>query len=311
MELSASTISPPPRIKLFMALSRTPHGLLDMATPALAALLWLGSIPPLHVIVIGIVTAFSGYTAVYALNDVVDFRTDRRKIRECGLKCSAGDLDAIYARHPMAQGLLSLRDGVLWTAGWGAIALLGAWALNPACAVIFMLGCLAEAVYCLMLRFSWIKALVSGGVKSAGGLAAIYAVAPNSPAPFLIGFFLWFFFWEIGGQNVPNDWSDLQEDTRMGAETIPVKFGPQGSARVVLSSLTIAVVMSIALFWLTPARLSALYFVAAIPAGIFLLLLPAWRLYAERSAGLASALFNRASYYPVTMFIVIFFSTVI
>jgi 4-hydroxybenzoate polyprenyltransferase len=103
----------------------------------------------------------------------------------------------------------------------------------------------------------------------------------------------------------------MQEDMRMGAETIPVKFGPQGSARVVLSSLTIAVVMSIALFWLTPARLSALYFVAAIPAGIFLLLLPAWRLYAERSAGLASALFNRASYYPVTMFIVIFFSTVI
>ncbi len=311
MELSASTISPPPRIKLFMALSRTPHGLLDMAAPALAALLWLGSIPPIHVIVIGFVTAFSGYTAVYALNDVVDFRTDRRKIRECGLKCSARDLDAIYARHPMAQGLLSLRDGILWTSGWGAIALLGAWALNPACAVIFMLGCLAEVVYCCMLRFSWMRALVSGGVKSAGGLAAIYAVAPNSSALFLIGFFLWFFFWEIGGQNVPNDWSDMQEDKRMGAETIPVKFGPQRSARIILSSLIIAVLMSIALFWLTPARLSALYFVAAIPAGIFFLLLPAWRLYAGRSTDLASALFNRASYYPVTMFIIIFFSAVI
>src|SRR5208337_1154274 len=149
MGLSTSTISLPPRMKFFMALSRTPHGLLDMATPALAALLWLGSIPPIHVIIIGFVTAFSGYTAVYALNDVVDLRTDRRKIRECGLKCSAGDLDAIYARHPMAQGLLSLRDGVLWTAGWGTIALLGAWALNPACAVIFILGCVAEAVYCL------------------------------------------------------------------------------------------------------------------------------------------------------------------
>jgi 4-hydroxybenzoate polyprenyltransferase len=211
----------------------------------------------------------------------------------------------------MAQGLLSLRDGILWTAGWGTIALLGAWALNPACAVIFMLGCVAEAVYCLMLRLSWMRALVSGGVKSAGGLAAIYAVAPNSSAHFLIGFFLWFFFWEIGGQNVPNDWSDMQEDIRMGAETIPVKFGPQGSAGIILSSLTIAVVISIALFWLTPARLSALYFVAAIPAGIFLLLLPAWRLYAERTADLASALFNRASYYPVAMFIVIFFSIVI
>ncbi len=311
MGLSTSTILFPPRMKLFMALSRTPHGLLDMATPALAALLWLGAIPPIHVIVLGFVTAFSGYTAVYALNDVVDFRTDRRKIRECGLKCSAGDLDAIYARHPMAQGLLSLRDGILWTAGWGTLALLGAWALNPACAVIFILGCAAEAVYCLMLRLSWMRALISGGVKSAGGLAAIYAVAPDCSPLFLIGFFLWFFFWEIGGQNVPNDWSDLQEDMRMGAETIPVKFGPQGSARIVLSSLTVSVVISIALFWLTPARLSVLYFAAAIPAGIFLLLLPAWRLYNERTAGLASALFNRASYYPVAMFVVIFFSIVI
>jgi 4-hydroxybenzoate polyprenyltransferase len=298
-------------MKFFMALSRTPHGLLDMATPALAALLWLGAIPPIHVIILGFVTAFSGYTAVYALNDVVDFRTDRRKIRECGLKCSAGDLDAIYARHPMAQGLLSLRDGILWTAGWGTIALLGAWALNPACAVIFILGCAAEAVYCLMLRLSWMRALISGGVKSAGGLAAIYAVAPNCPPLFLIGFFLWFFFWEIGGQNVPNDWSDMQEDMRMGAETIPVKFGPQGSARIILSALTVSVVISIALFWLTPAKLSALYFAAAIPAGIFLLLLPAWRLYTERTADLASALFNRASYYPVAMFVVIFFSIVI
>ena len=129
MELSTSTISLPPRIKLFMALSRTPHGLLDMATPALAALLWLGSIPPIHVIIIGLVTAFAGYTSVYALNDVVDFRIDRRKIRECGLKCSAGDLDAICARHPMAQGMLSLRDGIVWTAAWGIIALLGAWLL--------------------------------------------------------------------------------------------------------------------------------------------------------------------------------------
>jgi len=311
MDLSSSTISFQDRMKLFMALSRTPHGLLDMATPALAAILWLGSIPPIHVIVIGLITTFAGYTAVYALNDVVDFKVDRRRFCECGAKCSAGDLDAIYARQPLAQGLLRLWEGIAWTIAWGAVALVGAWLLNPVCAVIFVLGCIAEAVYCLMLRLSWMRALVSSGVKTAGGLAAIYAVAPNSSAPFLIGFFLWFFLWEIGGQNVPNDWSDMEEDMRMGAETIPVKFGPQGSARIILSALTVSVVISIALFWLTPAKLSALYFAAAIPAGIFLLLLPAWRLYTERTADLASALFNRASYYPVAMFVVIFFSIVI
>ena len=136
------------------------------------------------------------------------------------------------------------------------------------------------------------RVLVSGGVKTAGGLAAIYAVAPNSSASFLIGFFIWFFFWEIGGQNVPNDWSDMEEDRRMGAETVPVKFGPRGSAQIILCSLIIAVVMSIVLFWLTPAHLGAIYFAAAVPAGIFLLLRPAWRLYTGKTAALASALFN-------------------
>jgi 4-hydroxybenzoate polyprenyltransferase len=311
MDLSSSTISFQDRMKLFMALSRTPHGLLDMATPALAAILWLGSIPPIHVIVIGLITTFAGYTAVYALNDVVDFKVDRRRFCECGAKCSAGDLDAIYARQPLAQGLLRLWDGIAWTIAWGAVALVGAWLLNPVCAVIFVLGCIAEAVYCLMLRLSWTRVLVSGGVKTAGGLAAIYAVAPNSSLSFIIGFFIWFFFWEIGGQNVPNDWSDMEEDRRMGAETVPVRFGARGSARIILCALTLAVVMSAVLFWLTPARLSVVYFAAAIPAGVFLLLLPAWRLYAGKSSALASALFNRASYYPLTMFIIIFLSTVI
>jgi 4-hydroxybenzoate polyprenyltransferase len=309
MEIGASTVSTPSRMKLFMALSRTPHGVLDMATPALAALFWLGKIPSLYVVVIGMITAFAGYTAVYALNDVVDYRTDRRKIRECGeLKCSAGDLDAVYVRHPMALGLLSLRDGILWTLAWGALALFGAWLLNPACAVIFILGCVAETIYCLMLKLSWTRTLVSGAVKSAGGVAAIYAVAPKTSASFVIGFFLWFFFWEIGGQNVPNDWSDLEEDVRTGAATVPVRFGSEGSARIVLGCLGVAVFMSMVLFWLTPAHLSAFYFAGSIPAALFLLILPAWNLYRQKSGQGASALFNRATYYPVTMFVVILIS---
>lgn len=293
-----------------MALSRTPHGLLDMATPALAALLWLGTVPPLHVIVLGFITAFAGYTAVYALNDVVDFRSDKEKMRECGLKCSDGDLDSVYARHPMAQGLLSLRQGVIWTAAWGSMALAGAYILNPICALIFVLGCVAEGIYCLMLRLSYLRVLVSGGVKTAGGIAAIFAVVPHPPAAFLVAFFLWLFFWEIGGQNIPNDWTDMSEDKLLRAETLPVKFGVEGSAAIVLGSLIVAVVMSLALFWMTPAKLHPIYFAGALPAGIVLLLLPAWRLYLDKTPALASALFNRASYYPLTMFAVIIISTV-
>jgi 4-hydroxybenzoate polyprenyltransferase len=312
METTASPVPAPSRLKLFMALSRTPHGLLDMTTPALAALFWLGAIPSLYVVFIGLITAFAGYTAVYALNDLVDYRADQKKIRECGaLKCSAGDLDAVYVRHPLALGMLSLGQSIVWTAAWGALALVGAWLLNPLCALIFILGCIAETIYCLMLKVSWARTLVSGAVKSAGGVAAVYAVCPKTSSSFVIGFFLWFFFWEIGGQNVPNDWSDMEEDMRTGAATVPVRFGPQGSAEIVLGSLAVAVSMSMVLFWLTPAHLSRIYFAGSIPAGLFLLLVPAWDLYRVKTSSQACVLFNRATYYPLTMFVVILFSALI
>ena len=65
------------RIKFFLALSRTPHGTLDMATPAMTALLWYGGFPSLKIISLGLLTAFAGYTAVYALNDIIDYNIDR------------------------------------------------------------------------------------------------------------------------------------------------------------------------------------------------------------------------------------------
>ena len=70
------------QLKFFLALSRTPHGLLDMATPAFTALLWCGSIPPLKIILLGLITAFAGYTAVYALNDLVDYRVDKKRFEK-------------------------------------------------------------------------------------------------------------------------------------------------------------------------------------------------------------------------------------
>lgn len=294
-----------------MALSRTPHGVLDMATPALAALILLGTMPSFPVILLGLLTAFAGYTAVYALNDVVGYRTDREKFRECGgLRCIAGDLDAVYPRHPMAQGLLSYREGIIWTAAWGGIALLGAYLLNPACAMVFILGCVAEGVYCLMLRLSYLRVVVSGGVKTAGGIAAVFAVVPNPSALFLAALFLWLFFWEIGGQNIPNDWTDLDEDRRLDAVTLPVKLGADRAAGITLISLIVSVCMSLLLFWITPARLSPLYLAGAAAAGTVLLLVPAYRLYVNRASSMASALFNRACYYPVTMLALVLLSII-
>jgi 4-hydroxybenzoate polyprenyltransferase len=297
-----------PRWKLFLALSRTPHGILDLATPALAALLWYGGFPPAGVIALGLLTAFAGYTAVYALNDVVDYRVDRQKVVQGMLPGHGGDLDAVYARHPLAQGLLSLKEALLWTGGWAFTALIGAYLLNPVCAVIFLAGGLLEAAYCLLLRLSYLRVSVSGVVKTLGAVAAVFAVEPDPSPGFLLMLFLWLFFWEIGGQNIPNDWTDLEEDQRLGAKTVPVRFGPEGSVRLIGASLLLAVGLSMALFWATPGRLGPLYLAGGLLTGLFLLLLPARRLSTGKSPEQAIALFNRASTYPLAMVLVVMLS---
>jgi 4-hydroxybenzoate polyprenyltransferase len=289
------------RVKLFLALSRTPHGLLDLATPALAALLCLGGLPPLGVTALGLLTVFAGYTAVYALNDVVDYRVDQEKLKAAGGRPKAGYLDALFVRHPMAQGQVSLGEGVLWTAAWAAVALWGAYHLNPVCAYIFLGGCLLEAVYCLLLRVSHLRILVSGLVKTLGGVAAVFAVNPHPGPGFLLLLFLWLFCWEVGGQNVPADWHDLEEDRRLQAQTIPVRYGPEGASAIILGALSLSVLLSPVLLWLTPLRFSPLLVGLAVAAGGYLLLLPALRLYRTKDPAQAAALFNRASAYPLAI----------
>ena len=288
------------RLRLFLALSRTPHCLLDLATPALAALLWLGGLPPLSVTVLGLITVFAGYTAVYALNDVVDHRSDREKLSQG--KVEDGDyLDAAYARHPMAQGLLSFQEGLLWTGAWALVALLGAYWLNPVCALIFLAGCLIEAIYCLMLGVTSLRTLVSGVVKTLGGIAAVLAVDPSPSPAFLLALFLWLFFWEIGGQNIPADWHDLEADSRLQAKTIPVQFGPRGAGAVILVCLACSVVLSGVVLRLSPAGLSLPWLALWLGVGLYLLCLPALRLYRTQARSQASLLFNQASYYPLAL----------
>lgn len=294
------------RLKLFLALSRTPHGLLDMATPALAALLWLGKIPTFKVTVLGILAGFAGYTAVYALNDVVDYRVDQEKMRQSGLKTGAStDLDAVYVRHPLAQGLLPFWEGLTWAAGWALVALLCAYLLNPVCAVLFVAGCLLETIYCLLLRVTYLRVLVSGVVKTLGGVAAVYAVTPTPSLWFVVALFLWLFAWEVGGQNVPNDWADKEEDEKLHARTIPVHFGIDRATEIIAWCLGGTVLLSTLLIWLAPARIAVWSSILILVGGAVLLLVPGYQLYRNRAPRQAAALFNRASYYPLCLFVIL------
>ncbi len=292
------------RLKIFFALSRTPHGLIDMAAPALVALLSLGAFPSFGVTLLGLVTAFAGYTAVYALNDLVDYRSDREKVRSGNAVSMKSDLDAFTVRHPMAHGLLSLKAGLLWTAGWGVLALVGAWLLNPTCLVIFFAACVLEILYCLLWRVTPYRAVLNGLVKTAGPVAAVFAVNPNPPVFFLVCSFLFIFFWEIGGQNIPNDWTDVEEDRQFKAKTVPIAFGPEKSAHMVLFFLTAAVFLSLVLFIVSPAAIDIPFYVITAAFGGVVLLWPAVRLSKTRDAKAAMRLFNAASYYPAGLLVI-------
>lgn len=293
------------RLKLFWALSRTPHGLLDMCTPAFAALLWLGGLPPINVSLIGLLTIFAGYTAVYALNDLVDYRVDREKAAAGVLSAGTSDLDGVIIRHPMAQGFLSFTEGLVWAVFWSAVALIGAYVLNPVCAAIFLGGCVFEAAYCWLWRVSPYRTLVSGAVKTSGAMAAVFAVDPHPSAAFLVALFFTLFLWEVGGQNIPNDLTDLEEDRRMRARTIPVSWGIERAVAIAGAALAAAVLLSVGVFLSSSLHHREFLALLTLGVGCWLLIGPGLRLFRQKDGASAMALFNRASYYPLALLAVV------
>jgi 4-hydroxybenzoate polyprenyltransferase len=288
----------------FWALSRTTHGVLDLATPGFVALLWLGNFPPLWTIALSLFTAFAAYTAIYALNDLVGIAVDKKKFTgeiNAGYSVEASDL-----RHPLAQDALSSRSGWLWFAGWFAAALIGSYILNPAIVVILTAAALLEVVYCLLLKVTYLRTFVSGLVKSSGPIAAIYVVDPNPAIQLVLLVFAWVFFWEIGGQNVPADWNDTVEDKRVNAKTIPLQLGTQTAGIIVLLTLGLTVAFSLLLPRVSPLPLGWLYLLTSALAGFFLLLKPGYELYTQQKEGRRAAkLFDNASYYPMAQLVLI------
>ena len=294
------------RLMLFLALSRTPHGLLDMTTPVYGALLWLGAFPSLYISLIGLITVFAGYTAVYALNDVIDYRVDREKAQMAGgLREADSYLDAAMVRHPMAQGLLSFSEGLTWAVGWSIVAVIGAYLLNPVCVLIFLAGCALETVYCLMHRISPFRTIISGGVKTSGAVAAVFAVDPHPSIIYVIVLFLWLFFWEIGGQNIPADWADIEEDRRLGAQTVPVRVGPHNAASIAVFTIVLALLLNPVLIGLSTVGFQPFFAVVSFIAGSGLMIPAVLQLYRTRGRRQAMILFNRASYYPLVMLITV------
>ncbi len=294
--------------QMYFALSRTPHGIIDLAAPCFAAIAVNGVFPPVGIVVLGLITVFSGYTAVYAVNDIVDYRVDRERrfvLDRSITRRHSHDLDAIWIRHPLAEGVMSLRQAVAWACFWGGIAMVGAWLLHPVCLVLFVAGVLLETLYCKLLKITAYRTFVSGVVKTIGSLAATFAVDNHPPIGYLICLFLFIFFWEIGAQNIPNDWSDIEEDRRIGAKTFPVVFGIERSAVVVFVSCCAALMFQTLTLTSSRAAFPAVVKVLCTLAGFSFVLMPAARLLLRRRPSDAMALFNSGSWYPLTLLLIV------
>ncbi|MBI5822962.1 MAG: UbiA family prenyltransferase [Chloroflexi bacterium] len=291
-------------MKPFFALSRTTHGILDLATPAFCALLWLGGFPHWTIILLSIGTAFAGYTAIYALNDLVGVKVDREKFT--GAKINPGySVEASAMRYPLAQNILSYKSGLLWMISWSILAIIGSYLLNPVIVFIFIGAAILETIYCLLLKVTYLRTFVSGMVKASGPIAAIFVVDAN-PSPYLLFLlFAWLFFWEIGGQNVPADWNDTAEDRRVHAKTIPIRFGVEKAGIIVMITLALTVIASIFLPLISPANLGPLYILASLIVGYVFLLQPGFQLYKFKEGRHAAQLFDKASFYPVIQFALI------
>jgi 4-hydroxybenzoate polyprenyltransferase len=290
--------------KLFFALSRTQHILIDIATPAVCALLLLGHFPSLAIIIIGLITAFAGYNAIYALNDLIGYKIDRAKMADTtdyeGYSVESSDY-----RHPIAQGLLSTKAAGTWIGFWAIIALAGAYWLNPVTIFILLLGGILEAVYCLLLKVSHWRIIISGIVKACGPIAAVFAVSTHPSISLLITLFFWVFFWELGGQNMPADWTDIEEDKRADSKTTPIKYGVTITSRSVIVTLTLTLALLSYAFILSPIPFSLTAGIASIVLGAHFLIYPAIQLYQHKTPKQAAKLFSKASYYPLSILIIL------
>ncbi|MCC6300506.1 MAG: UbiA family prenyltransferase [Anaerolineales bacterium] len=285
----------------FFALSRTSHGILDLATPAFCALLWLGGFPHWTVILLSIFTAFAGYTAIYALNDIVGMTMDREKFSKSALNAGYS-VEASELRYPIARDILSFKKGLLWMAGWFILALIGSYFLNPTIVFIFIAAAILEIIYCLLLKVTYLRTFVSGLVKASGPIAAVFVVDANPSVPSLALLFVWLFFWEIGGQNIPADWNDTAEDKAVNAQTIPIYFGADKAGAIVVLTLAITVLTSAFLPTISPSRLGIPFIALSLIVGYLFLLKPGLQLNKNKDGRDAARLFDKASYYPVAQF---------
>ncbi len=307
--MQAKTLGLNERVRAYFGLSRMSHSVLDIAHPCVGALVALGSFPQAIPLMIGLIAAFAGFTAVFAINDLVDWRVDTERMQKYCRDSSQFDLDSLGYRHPIAQEKLSFRKALAWVLFWGLLSLTLAFVLNPLCCLLFLIAISLEVCYCKLLRKTHWKTLLSGCMVGVGAVAGIYAYKNSPSLAYVFSFFIWTFAWEVGGRNIPNDWADLEEDIHLGIRTTPVLYGRLRSSRFAFALMILTVLSSLSFPFLGLIKHPLIFHAGALIAGGFFLVIPGWRWVRSQRVEPAMALFNRACMYPLAMFVVAVLST--
>ena len=293
------------QVKALYGLSRGTQAALSVAQP-LVAMLLADTEPAPERLAVAVAGAFAGFFAVFAANDLLDARLDRRRQEGPDGAATPGpdgrmapDLDGAGARHPLAGERLSFAVALTWVLGLSAVALVVAAALSWVCVLLFVVAALLEAVYCRLATVTAYKCVLSGVMVAVGASAGWFAFTDRVD-PLRLGLFaLWMAAWETGGRNIPNDLADLAGDAPLGIRTVPVVHGPRRSAVLAFVLLVVAALAACALAVVAVGSFGTAGLVGTLLAGAFTLVVPGSRLLRHPESGPALALFNRASFHPV------------
>ncbi len=288
-------------LKALFASSRPLQSTLSIAQPLFGAFLATGGIPGLGLLALLAVGSAAGLYAVFAMNDLLDYELDLRTVK--AREKRGWDIDSVFARHPLTAGLVNVKQQVAWITAMAFVAVLILYFLNPVALALFALAVVLEAVYCKLALVSKHKFVLAGAVVAVGVFIGWFAAGGRDNFPVLVPLGVLFFAWEVGGRNIPNDFSDISQDRVLGVKTLASAHGAQASAKLIAAFAAIALAANAALAYY--AGLGWFYLLASTAAGIFLLLSPALKLLKRHLPADALEYFNHASLYPAAIFAVL------
>lgn len=284
------------KLSALFASSRPLQASLSIAQPAIPALIAARGLPSPGVLILAVPAAASGFLAVFAANDLMDVDIDRKRFRS--LRSLKGwNIDTFIVRHPLAQGMITYNEQLLWILFHLAIAGVLSYLINPMCLLMFTVSGALEVTYCKMKKFSELKFLPTGMMVAFGALAGWYAVSKSTDLPIVLTLFFLFFAWEIAGRNIVNDFSDVEEDRQLGIKTVPSIHGLKSAAWLTFVFALFTVLSNVILTF--TANLGFFYLIVSTVVGILLMLIPGIHLLKKPFPAEALRYFNKGSLYPL------------